>query len=357
MRFGGILFAITLLAATGTAAALQRSGSMPDATKQYFKRMNCHGVYDMLVEQHHSGNRLSDADDAWVTIYEGNAGTGKPCPAPPEALAKRAAERTVITAQGLDKVADYATKDDPVALYEIAFTALTGNTKDLTPQQGLGLLIKSAKLGDATAAFQLSQQYFNGLAGKQDYAGGIPWLIKAADAGHVDAQSQAGAVYANGIGTKKDLAKAFGYFKRAAEQGHVFSTYLAAQMANEGVGTKKDPALAYRLGRNLADQGEVAGAIFAASALMKMKDYKTHGDEVLYWMDLASRDGDAQIKETIGKLRPQVVSFYERATAPPPAYTPPARKVCPMKTVCLQNHYTGIQQCTTNKDYWSDCDG
>jgi hypothetical protein len=28
-----------------------------------------------------------------------------------------------------------------------------------------------------------------------------------------------------------------------------------------------------------------------------------------------------------------------------------------MKTVCLVNQYTSAQSCTTNKDYWSDCDG
>ncbi|MES2986481.1 MAG: tetratricopeptide repeat protein [Pseudomonadota bacterium] len=354
MRTGGIVFAMVVAGAMAMGSMAQTSsGSMPDAKRQYFQRQNCHQVYDLLIAQ---GN-LSGDEATWAKAYEAGANSGKACPAPSEALAKRASNRIIVTDKGLNTTADYS-QADPAALYEIAYTALTGNTQDLSPAQGLQFLQAAYAKGDPSAAYQLSQQYFAGNLGKpQDYAGGIPPLLKAADAGHVDAQFQAGTVYANGIGTKKDVAKAFGYFRKAAEQGHVFATYLAAQMANEGVGTKKDPALAYRLGRNLADQGEVAGAIFAASAIMKMKDYKTRGDEVLYWMDMASRDGDAQIKETVGKLRPQVVSFYERVTAPPPAYRPPPRKACPMKTVCIQNHYSGIQQCTTNKDYWSDCDG
>lgn len=357
MRIGKLTIAAAVLAITAAGSMAQnRKGTMPDAMRVYYQYQNCHNVYDMLVEQDRSGNRLNDADAAWAKVYEDNAGTGAACPAPPPALAARAAGRTVQTAQGLDKTADYAARKDPAALYEIAYAALVGATKDLTPQQGLGILRMAADAGDMVAAFQLSQQYFNGLAGKQDYAGGLPWLLKAAEAGHIDALFQAGSVYANGMGTKKDLAKAFGYFRRAAEQGHVFSTYLAAQMANEGHGVKQDPALAYRLGRNLADQGEVSGAIFAASALMKMKDFRQRGDEVLYWMDLATRDGDDEVRAHMTRLRPQVVSFYNRVNAPP-EYRPRERKACPMKTVCLVNQFTRVQQCTTNKDYWSDCDG
>lgn len=358
MRIGGMLFALALTAA-GTISALAQSKGvpMPDATRQYFQRSNCHNVYDMLVEQDRRGNRLSDADAGWAKVYEDNVGTGKACPAPPEALAKRAVNRTMVMSQALNKAADYAEKDDAAALYEIAYSALTGNTSEVTPQQGLNILRNAAALGDPSASYQLSQQYFVGNMGKpQDYAGGLPSLLRAATSGHVDALFQAGSLYANGMGTKKDMAKAFGFFRQAAERGHVFATYLTAQMANEGVGTKKDHALAYRLGRNLADAGETSGAIFAASALLQMKNVKGNQDEILYWMDVAIRDGDDTIKAQIGAIRPQVVSIFNRMNAPP-EYRPRERKACPMKTVCTVNHYSGLQHCTTNKDYWSDCDG
>jgi len=310
----------------------------------------------MLVEQDRSGQRLNDADAAWAHSYETNAGKAA-CPPPPPGLAQRASNRTVVTAQGIAKIADYAEKDDGAALYEIAFAGLTGKTSEVTPTQAMNILKRAASLGDPSANYQLSQQYFVGNLGKpQDYAGGIPHLLKAAESGHIDALSQAGAVYANGIGVKKDMAKAFGYFRRAAEQGHVFSTYIAAQMANEGAGVKKDHALAYRLGRNLAEAGEPAGAIFASSALLQMNNVKANQDEILYWMDMAIRDGDDQVKGQINAIRPQVVALFNKMNAPP-AYRPRERKVCPMKTVCTVNHYSGIQQCTTNKDYWSDCDG
>ncbi len=115
--------------------------------------------------------------------------------------------------------------------------------------------------------------------------------------------------------------------------------------------------LAYRLARNLAEQGEVVGAVLAASALLQQKDAKDHEDEVLYWMDVAMRDGDESIRSEVAKFRPQVQAAFQRAKAPP-EYTPREWKACPMKTVCLVNRFTGAQQsCTTNKDYWNDCDG
>jgi len=50
------------------------------------------------------------------------------------------------------------------------------------------------------------------------------------------------------------------------------------------------------------------------------------------------------------------VAAFERANAPPPAYVPPVRKACPMKTVCYVDMHTGMQDCHTNKDFWNDCD-
>jgi TPR repeat protein len=356
MRLRNLWIGLAVLGAT-TAAAFAPDGVMPDATRQYFERQNCHQVYDMLVEQDRSGNRLSDADAGWAKAYEDNGPAGKPCPTPPEALAKRATNRTMVTAQALGKAVDYHDQKDPSATFEIALAAMTGTTKELTPGQGLTLLEEAAALGDPSALYQLSQQYFAGNFGKaKDYAGGIPPLLKAAETGHIDALFQAGAIYANGLGAKKDLKRAFTYFSQAAERGHVFGTYLAAQMANGGVGTKKDPVLAYRLARNLADQGQVAGAVIAASALLQQKNVKQHEAEVLYWMDVAARDGDERIRTEMAKFRPQVTSLFQRMNAPP-EYRPRERKVCPMKRTCTVNHYSGLQQCTTNKDYWSDCDG
>lgn len=357
MRLFAVLFAFAIVGAT-TAAAMQSKGAMPDAARQYQTRANCHGAYDLLVEDAKAGRALSAEDRAWGKAHEDNAASGRKCTSPPAGLLARAVNRIVVTDDGLAKLAAFHKQKDPAAYFEAAYAVLTGKTNIVTPQVGFELLNQANLLGDPSANYFSGALYAAGtIGGKVNYDAAFPHILKAADAGHLDAIFMAGSMYVSGLGTKKDARTGFTYLSRAAERGHVFAAYLAASMANGGEGVKKDHALAYRLARNLADQGEVSGAVIAASALLQMKDAKEHEDEVLYWMDQAIRDGDAEIRNQMNALRPRVIAAFKRANAPP-EYHPRVRKQCPTKTVCLVDRFTGAQQsCTTNKDYWNDCDG
>jgi hypothetical protein len=73
-------------------------------------------------------------------------------------------------------------------------------------------------------------------------------------------------------------------------------------------------------------------------------------------MDRAITQGDAGIRTQMTSLRQQAVGLFSRRSAPA-GYSPAPRKACPIKTVCTVNHFSGLQSCTTGKDYWSDCDG
>lgn len=348
--------AMVMVATCAAAMPADTSSSMPDPARQYHARRNCHNAYDLLIERFKGGGAVSANDKAWGAAYEDAAKAKTPCPAPPEELATAATNRTVSTENGLANVAKYLEQNDPVAYFEGGWAVVTGKAPSVSAAEGYAMLKKAAELGDPSAQYLLGMLYVAGnVTGKPDYASALPLIEKAAQTGHVDALFQTGNFYSDGISVKADKKKAFGYYSKAAERGHVYATYLAAYMANSGEGTKEDHVLAYRLARNLADQGEVVGAVIAASALLQQKNAKQHENEVLYWMDVAIRDGDQKIRTEVGKFRPQVVAAYQRAKAPP-EYRPRVRKPCPMKTVCLVNRFTGVQQCTTNKDYWNDCD-
>jgi TPR repeat protein len=359
MRLRTIILAAATLCATG-AAAFQGRGSMPDPARMHYERQNCHGAYDLLSAEVDAGRTPSNEDRAWARTHEDAALAGKPCPAPPASLAKRASNRTVVTPHGLKLLVKFNQQNDGSAYFESAYAVLTGAVKleGVTPQDGFAMLKKAAELGDPPAQMFMGSLYVAGVAtGKPDYAGAFPFIEAAAKSDHVDALNMLGSMYVSGLGTRKNEKLGFQYLAKAAEHGHVFATFMAAQMANEGTGTKRDHKLAYRLARNLADQGEVSGAVLAASALLQQKNAEDNENEVLYWMDVAIRDGDDKIKSEIGKIRPQVVAAYKRLNAPP-EYRPRVRKACPMKTVCYVNRFSGArQQCTTNKDYWNDCDG
>jgi TPR repeat protein len=352
-------FGLAAAAALGvvSAGALAPASSMPDLAKQYAERRNCYGAYDILIEDLNAGRQPSDGDRAWAKSYEQARAAKTRCPEPPEALAARATNRVVATEEGYAELAAYLPQEDPVAYFEAGMAGLSGKISDVPPAQGFAMLKKAADLGDATARMVIGSLHIAGsISGKPDYVAGLPFIVAAADAGHVDALFMAGSFYQSGIGTKPDLRKAFEYYRQAAERGHTYAAIMAFDMINEGKGTKKDFQLAYRLGRNLADRGEAYGAVMAASALLQQKSATEHEDEVLYWLDAAARTGDEKIRQHVATVRPQVVAAYKRANAPP-EYRPRQRKLCPLKTTCMVNSFTNLRSCTTNVDYWNDCDG
>jgi TPR repeat protein len=354
IRLRNGMLAVLLTAGAG-ASLFAASRSMPDLATQYAQRRNCYIAYDLLVEQSRAGT-ISAAERAWGQSFEEAATAGKACPEPPQALAERASNRTVSTEAGLVRLAVYVKQKNPAALYDAAMAVLTGKAPNVDPKEGWGLLKLASDLGEPDAQYRLGLFFAGGtIGGKADYAAALPLIEAAAKANHPDALFQAGNFYKAGLGARTDKKKAFAYYQAAAERGHIYGAIMAYYMIQDGEGTAKDFNLAYRLARNLADRGEVYGAVMSAGALLQQKNAKDHEEEVLYWMDVAIRDGDQRIQSEVGKLRPRVVAAFSRAKAPP-EYQPRRRKLCPLKRVCYVNSFSGLQSCTTNVDYWNDCD-
>lgn len=340
------------------ALTAQTNSSSPDPAQLYVHRADCHLAYDFLIEEIDNNRSVSAEDEAWARAHETAGNEGRPCAAPSAELALKAQDRVIATPDGARAARSYIDKQaDPVAMLELGLSYYSGFFSDATQQDGARLIKTAADKGDPMASYLYGMFLAQGLNGTRDYKAALPYLERGAASGNIDAMFRYGVFLKEGMGTKKDAKKAFAQFTRAAENGHAYAAVVAFDMLSNGEGTKKDMALAYRLGRNMADQGEVYGAIMATSALLQSKDAKNNRDEILYWADLAIRNGDDSIKSQMSPLRDQIVDLFDRIDAPPPAYSPTPRKVCPKKTVCTVNHFTGLQSCTTGKDYWSDCDG
>ena len=359
-RRTALLFAIMALFALGAAGAgwatARLNGAFPDPGRKHHQRSNCHGVYDMLVARVTGGASLSGAETDFANAYEANAEARRPCPVAPDALLARAVNRDIVTQQAFYQLTQYVQQNDPAAYYELAMATLNGRVPDVDRGIGLPTLVEAARLGDPSANYMVgilsSQQ--SGL-GPKDEAKALRHFEAAAQQEHVDALFMAGLMHVEGMGTRKNPAKGLDYLRQAAERGHVHATYSAANIVNLGQGVKADYDLAYRLGRNLVDQGEVVGAVIAASALLQRRDVKKHQDEILHWMDVALRHGDAKIKADMNRFRPQIVGIFDRMNAPP-AYRPREIKVCQKRTVCYTDRFSGARNsCHTYVDYWSDC--
>lgn len=351
------LLTLTGLATVGGSAAEPSSG-VPDPSKSYQVRANCHNAYDLLFEDFAKGISPSQEEAQWATAYEAARGAGHACPLPPQSLLDRANGHVVSTEQGMSGVAGFASnQQDPVAMFEAGLGFFNGKFGQDAVQEGYDLISKAADKGDPQALFTKGVLIARGqIDDKADYPKALPLIEAAAKAGHIDAMFMAGAIAMGGQAGRKDPKVAFEWFRQAAERGHFYATYMAWDMLTRGEGTKKDFDLAYRLARRVAQDGQVYGAVMASAALLQGPEPGKHEDEILYWMDYAIRHGDKAMRDQMAPLRQQAHEIFTRPSAPA-NYQPRPFRACPMKTVCLVNHYSGLQSCTTNKDYWHDCDG
>lgn len=357
-RFSRFVAALGLGAVLAAFPVPLNAGSAPDPQRVHQPRTDCHVAYDRLINDLDKGNRISSEEEAWARAHENASNAGTPCPAVPQALLTRAENHAISTSDGLKVARRYIDKQkDASAMMEVGLSVYSGMFSDLPKTQGLDLIKASATGGDPMGMYIYGTLLAQGGYGAKDIKGGVQMMEQAAAAGHIDAMHRAGVYYHEGLGVKKDEKKAFALFRQAAERGHVYATIMAYTMISEGRGTKKDFDLAYRLSRSMAEQGEVYGALMAAASLLQSKDALKYETEVLYWMDYAIRNGDNTIKGQVTPLRSQVAAVYSRPAPPARDYRPRPFKACPMKTVCTVNHFSGLQSCTTNKDYWNDCDG
>lgn len=360
LRFPRLIARFGVIAFLAALPATLNAGTAPDPQRLHHSRSNCHIAYDLLSEALEKNQPISSGDIAWAQAHELAAKAKSPCPAPSADLAQRATNRIIATPDGLAVARSYIDgQNDASAMMEVGLSMHSGYFSDLTKQQGLDMVKRSAEGGDPMGMYFYGAELAGGSYGAPDIKNGLAWMEKAAAAGHVDAMHRAAIYHYQGQGVKQNDKKAFALFHQAAENGHIYATIMAFSMIEAGRGTKKDFDLAYRLGRNLAEQGEVYGAVIAASALLQSRDAPKHETEVLYWMDYAIRNGDEKIRSIMTPLRPQVAAIYNRPApiSAPRDFRPRPFKACPMKTTCVVNHYTGLKSCTTNKDYWNDCDG
>lgn len=357
VRLTMAVMAAGLAALAPLGALMGQNASAPSPSALYQARTDCHVAYDLLISEIDAGRTPSAQDEAWARAHENAGNAGQPCTPPNASLAQRAANRAIATPDGESAARKFLERQqDPVAMAELGIAYYSSMFGDGRRQEGLNLIRQASGKGDAQAQFMYGVLLMQGAYGQRDQKGGFAAIQRAADSGHIDAQFRAGVFNLEGVGTRKDERKAFDLFRRAAESGHSYAAVMAFNLINEGRGAPKDFDLAYRLGRNLASKGEVYGAVMAASALLQGRNPAARETEILYWMDQAAARGNAAIRTQIAPLRQQAVQLFARRSAPA-SYRPEPRRACPMKTTCLVNHFTGLQQCTTAKDYWSDCDG
>ena len=80
--------------------------------------------------------------------------------------------------------------------------------------------LHKAERNDASAQYEIGEDYYLGQGAPQDYAEALRWFLKAADRGHVQAQANAGMLYALGRGVPQDRIEALKWITLAVARGN-----------------------------------------------------------------------------------------------------------------------------------------
>lgn len=116
-------------------------------------------------------------------------------------------------------------RGNPAAEAQLGEYLLRGEGVKQDPARAVALLEKSAKSGNAKAAFRLGMALTNGEFGvPADAAKGLDYFRAAAAGGESDGFFNIGAAYANGKGVKRDYGEALGWLIVARQRGADGST-------------------------------------------------------------------------------------------------------------------------------------
>jgi TPR repeat protein len=106
------------------------------------------------------------------------------------------------------------------ALPQIANSTQQAVSRPNSPKQYVpdeGLLLASARQGNASAQFWLGTGYEQGWFGTPDFRNALKWLRRSAEKGDADAQNALGQMYENGEGVTQNYTIAAKWYKKAAE--------------------------------------------------------------------------------------------------------------------------------------------
>jgi uncharacterized protein len=355
-----IAFLFPLLLGTTWPTAQELVSSFPDPVREHHVRFNCHNAYDYLAAEDDAGRRISADHMAHYKLAEG----GKTCAPPPQDLATRVENRVISTVIGEQAAWQFVNRSkDASASSELGRAILAGTLKGHSQAEGLKQFRLAAERGDPDATFVVGSLYSGGaIGGKEDLVNAFVHFDRAANSGHVDAMYRRGMYYIYGYGVKANPALAFASLREAAGRGHIYASLMTILLLHEGTGTKQNFEQAYIYSRNLAAKGEPMGALFAGMSIGRTKTALKRKDEIFYWLDEASRMGNANMKNFVTRLREPIAELVrldaaDRAAARAAARTfaPRPWKSCPTKDYCTINHFTGVKSCNTVPDYTADC--
>jgi TPR repeat protein len=155
----------------------------------------------------------------------------------------------------------------------------------------------AADKNHAEAQFALSNAYANGRGGLPiSPADMLVWLRKAAENSYMPAMVALAALYDYGMGVPRDVTEGSVWVKRAADSGSVNATYQYARRLETGFGVEKNEREAAEWYRRAAMRGHPSAQLWLGSIGDVSLASQEQNIEALFWLNLASRNGPADVK-------------------------------------------------------------
>jgi TPR repeat protein len=106
---------------------------------------------------------------------------------------------------------------------------------------GLIRLHTMAEKGDATAQYELAEEYRIGFSIQRDHKKALDLYKRSAEQGYASSQFRLGELYEKGEVIERDLRKAVKLYRKAAEQGHIGGQYALAYLYHVGTSVELLP--------------------------------------------------------------------------------------------------------------------
>ncbi len=171
---------------------------------------------------------------------------------------------------------------------------------------GLNKIQRAAKLGDASAQYNLALMYHIGASGlRKNESKARYWYLKSANQGDSFAQFSVGNMYFNGLsGFVKNEVKAVSWIRKSAEQGNFLSQYSLAHMyLNGSGGLIRDDVEVARLLLSSAKQGHApAQSDIGVMYMNGAGGLKQDDVEAANWFRVSAEQGHAAAQHYIAYL-------------------------------------------------------
>ena len=191
-------------------------------------------------------------------------------------------------------------------MWEFYFQAkalLDRNNEDYDPKKAVGLLIKSAKLGNTVAKYRLGKIYLYGKEIEKHLPEAFYWLEAAVKEDNQYAEYLLGKTLLKGEDVERDTKRGEELLKRSIAQGNRYAAYTLGKALLDGDVLAQNPPEAVRLLTAAADKGFIPAEYVLGKLLYRGEVVKRDVEKSLGYLEQASKGKNPNAAYLAGKIR------------------------------------------------------